>query len=356
MDAGPSPPRSLVRPALRAALAAVLTLALLVWFLRGVDLADLGTRILNVRVGPLLLALLFSLGHYLLRAWRWRFLLAPLGKPRYIDLLQSTVAGYAVNNVLPGRGGEVVRPLVLARRSGLPFSGALATVVLERLLDMVTVVVLFLVSAPLVLAGSNSTPDLLRRPLLLLALLAVLAVAGWLSFRFLRRPLRGAGGAVLARLPERFQDRARSATLSFLEGFSVLRRGRLLWWVALGSLAVWVDIALITYFTVRAFNVPFTLAGSFFLMGWLAVGISIPTPGGIGGFEAFGKECLVRFFGLAADLAAGIVLVLHAVSIVPITIWGLGVLMAEGIRPGQLRASPEAGPDDRIADGPATPS
>ena len=58
------------------------------------------------------------------------------------------------------------------------------------------------------------------------------------------------------------------------------------------------------------------------MVGYLAVGVSVPTPGGAGGFHYFYKAALTKFFGANPDVAAAAAIVLHAVSFVPVTISG----------------------------------
>lgn len=320
---------------MRATLVAGVTLLLLWWFLRGVDLRGLGHRLLEVRLVPLAGAVGFALGHFFLRAWRWRFLLLPLGTAPYRLRLEATVAGYCVNNLLPARGGEVARPWLLARRSELPFSGALATVLLERLLDMITVATLFLISAPLLL-GAEITSGKLDGPLLGLGVAGTLVVAGWIAIRFFGRPMGRLGRGILAWLPGDWGSRIEEPARAFLEGFAALRRGRLLGWVVLSSVVLWLDVAAATWLGVLAFGVNIGPAGSLFLMGWLALGMVAPTQAGVGGYHAACRYALTGFFAVDPERAAAVALVLHAASVVPVTLWGLVILGRHGIRPGSV--------------------
>ena len=319
--------------AIKALVVAALTIVLLIWFLHGVDLADLWQRITEADPGLLALSLVFGLSHFFLRAWRWRYLLLPLGETRYLDRLQSTVAGYAVNNILPARGGEIARPFVLSRRSNLPFSGTLATVVLERLLDMVTVALLFAAATPLVLAGSETADgSFLVRPLLVVLILISLAAFGWAVLRWKGGTLRRAGGWMVGFLPEAVRNKVTGSAATFIEGFSSLGKGRLLAMVVFSSFVLWLSVSLATWCAVLAFQVSISYAGALFITGWLAVGMATPTPGGLGGYHAAGRYALTVFFSVEGAVAAGIALVLHALSVIPVSLWGLVVLSREGLR------------------------
>src|SRR5205085_7390060 len=78
-------------------------------------------------------------------AWRWQYLLAPMGTPSFSNAFQATAVGFAASAVLPARAGEVIRPYFLSRRERRPSlsaTSAFATIILERLLDMLAVLVL----------------------------------------------------------------------------------------------------------------------------------------------------------------------------------------------------------------------
>src|SRR5258708_11242002 len=149
---------------LRAARVLLLTVRLLAFFPRGVDLGGVreATRqgdgtLRAVAIGVAMLT-------YALRALRWQYLLAPIGPTRFSTAFRTTVIGFAASFVLPARPGEVLRPYLLARHEGLPPTAAFATVILERLLDLVTVLLLFGLFVLLVDPASLSGEPALSRP------------------------------------------------------------------------------------------------------------------------------------------------------------------------------------------------
>ena len=79
---------------------------------------------------------------FVVRAERWQYLLGPLGPTRFGMVFRTTVIGFAASAVLPARAGEVIRPYLLARREGLSATAAFATIVVERILDLVAVLLL----------------------------------------------------------------------------------------------------------------------------------------------------------------------------------------------------------------------
>ena len=132
-----------MRSHLRAALVLALTIGLLAYFLRDVKLGDVWEKTREADARLLALGVGVTLMTYVLRAFRWQYLLAPIGPTRFATAFQTTVIGFAASFLLPARAGEVLRPYLLARREGLPPTACFATIILERLLDLVTVLLLF---------------------------------------------------------------------------------------------------------------------------------------------------------------------------------------------------------------------
>src|SRR5215213_7388029 len=90
----------------------------------------------------LLVALLLTSATFLVRAERWQYLLGPLGPTRFWVVFRTTVIGFGASALLPARAGEVIRPYLLARREGLSATAAFATILVERILDLVAVLML----------------------------------------------------------------------------------------------------------------------------------------------------------------------------------------------------------------------
>src|SRR5262245_60122073 len=132
-----------MRSRVRTIVIFLLTLGLLGFFVRQTDPAAIWNE--TRQADPLfLLGALGATGlTYVLRAWRWQALLAPIGRTRFTVALRTTVIGFAASSLLPARAGEVLRPFLLARHERLSATAAFATIILERLLDLATVLLLF---------------------------------------------------------------------------------------------------------------------------------------------------------------------------------------------------------------------
>ena len=134
--------RALKSRPLQIAVSFVLAAGLLALFVRGLDVAEIGRQISAASGGWLLASVLLAITTFLLRALRWTWLLRPVARVPFYPAFVATAFGFAANN-LPGKVGEVLRPALLARSRGLPFSPLLASVLLERVFDGAAVLFFF---------------------------------------------------------------------------------------------------------------------------------------------------------------------------------------------------------------------
>ena len=330
-----------MRSRVRTVFVFLLTIGLLAFFLRNADLAGVWAETRRARAGLLILALIATGVTYVVRALRWQYLLAPIGHTHFAVAFRMTVIGFAANLLLPARAGEVIRPYLLARRENLSPTAAFATIILERLLDLVTVLMLFGVFvATLDGAGASGNAAALARVKVGGQIAAVAAVTGLaLFFTLAGHPERIGRWALrvervlpaaLARAVARFVE-------SFAQGLAVMRQpGRLL--VALAwSFPLWLSIAAGIWLTSLAFHITFPFAGSFLVTTILVVGVAMPTPGAIGGFHAAYQIAVQTFFGAPDDRAVGGAIVLHAISFIPVTLLGIVFMAREGLTLGRAR-------------------
>ena len=326
---------------LRAALVLILTAGLLAFFFRGVDAKAVWTEARHADGTLLGAAILVVLVTYALRAFRWQYLLAPIGPTRFGTAFQTTVIGFAASFLLPARPGEVLRPYLLAKREHLPPTAAFATIILERLLDLITVLLLFAVFVLTVDPASLSGDPALFARVKTGGLLSAAASAAGLAvlFALAGHPERLGRWALKVErvLPERLARTLAAFVESFAQGLAVMRQpGRLLVSLIL-SVPLWLSIAAGIWLTSRAFHMTFGYLGSFLVMTLLVVGVAMPTPGQVGGFHAAYRVAVVTFFGVPDATAVGAAIVLHAVSFLPVTLLGLVFMAQQGLSLASMR-------------------
>jgi len=315
---------------LKIAGSVALAVVLLWLFFRQLDLSEIFAHIAGAEPLWLGVAVLMQGFHLTIRSLRWRTLLTPLKKNiGFYNLFSTTAIGYMLSFLL-FRIGEVVRPLLLGQRERISKSGALATCVLERLMDFLTVALLFGVylifrfdpEAPQVAGldiGKLRTTGLIFgfATLACFPLLYVIVHFRQRLYAFFDR--RMGSDAALPRLIH-----------AFLGGFDVVKGGRMLTLAWLQSLGVWLSITGAIWSSLRAFDLGVDFMDSFLMVALLAFGIAVPTPGGAGSFEYLGQLGL-QLFGVAPNEAAAAILVTHALSIAPVMAVGLWLIWRDGL-------------------------
>ncbi len=274
------------------------------------------------------------------RCQRWRLLLRPVGEIPFLALVSATSVGFLCNMVLPLRVGEVIRPVLLANRTNVPVSSVLASVLLERLLDMLTILVflglvMFLVPVSATIRQSGIA-------FLILALFAVTLVASLQQ----RHPLALALLRwILARTPARIRERAETALHSFIAGLQGIGTGAALLRILAYSVFLWITIASVfgVGFLACGLEVPF-VSGGLALVTVVAGAVSAPSaPGFIGTFQA-GCIIALGLFGISRADAIPYAFVVWAAQWLTQVILGVVFLVRENIRFGDVRAAEEPAP------------
>ena len=223
---------------------------------RNVELDELGQALARVDGGWLLVAVIVSLLIMVFRAWRWQLELRPLEHVPVGRLWVVTSVAYMAINLLPVRLGEIVRPWLLSRRSGVSFSNVVGNLVVEKMMDSICIVVYMLAG----LLFIESLPVWVRQGALVPATIAgvfvsVVVLFWWKGEAFVDR-------WVLRLLPTRFGGRVKSILAAVTAGMRILPNPGLLLAVFVVSLALWFLPILSSYIMIRAFdlNAPFSAA------------------------------------------------------------------------------------------------
>lgn len=324
-----------MRPRVRTGIIFLLTLGLLAFFLRNADMSGVWAETRRANGWLLALAVGVTMLTYVVRAWRWQSMLAPIGPTRFATAFRTTVIGFAASFVLPARAGEVLRPYLLARAERLSATAAFATIIFERLLDLVTVLLLFGAFVLVAPAGAvQGDVSQLAHVKFWGGVAAVAALGGVLVlFTLAGHPERlGRAALRIERvLPARMAAAVAKFVEMFAQGLAVLRQPwRLLEALAL-SFPLWLAIAFQIWVTSRAFHITFPFTGTFLVLMLLLVGVAVPTPGQIGGFHAAYQIAVSTFFAAPTDRAVGAAIVLHAISFVPVTALGAVFMAREGL-------------------------
>lgn len=326
---------------------ALLALVLLAFFFRGVDWAALGRALRDARMLPLAGLVLVTTLVYAARAWRWGALLRPLGRVGLGDLFSATMVGFASGLLIP-RAAELVRPWLVSRRHAIPTSAGFATIILERLIDLITVlalfaVYLFVLPTPAAQA-ENQLMDLVKLGGAVTGAVALGVLVFLLALHANAERVLGLVERILARFPSFIAEPCGRMLRAFSSGLAVLRAPlSQLGLIGVQSLVVWLLIALGFHLNHAAFGIALPFHATFLLIAFLVVGVAIPTPGMVGGFHAFYLLALSEVFGVERSTAAAAAVAAHALSNLPVLVFGMLLLGREGLSLGRVAEATREG-------------
>lgn len=282
--------------------------ALLYWSLRGIDWARVWAMLTAARWRFVLAACAITAGSYVLRAVRWRILLNAEGSFRVAPVFWANMAGYLANNLLPARGGELVRTVLISRQSSLSNAFVLTTALSERMMDVIAVLVWALAA----LAGLENKPQWMTAAARGLAGIAVgVLLATALLPRFaepIERLLKWLP------LPRGARDFALHSTGQALLGLRAFHDARRAAGFALLSAVVWGCDACAMMMLGQALGVPVSFRIGVLLLTGLALGGSLPSTPGYVGIYQFVAVTVLPPFGVTRDAALAYILLVQATA------------------------------------------
>jgi len=270
----------------------------------------------------------------------------PLKETHLSNLFSTTIIGFMVNSLIPGRLGEIVRPYLLGQKEGISKTAAFATIIVERIFDLVTLLVLF--SLYLMLAPAHSylsseestTMSRIEWSGIISAIAAAALIALLLLWHLKTHLFLKLAEKLSSFLPSRFSQGLMRGISSFAQGLAVLRGKGLLLRVGAYSFVHWLTVSFGLWLILLAFKirVPFYL--TFFILLFAATGAAIPTPAGVGAFHKAVQIVLVNFLAIDNDLAVGTSIVMHAVTFAPATLLGIVLVWKEGLTIRKIKELP----------------
>jgi uncharacterized protein (TIRG00374 family) len=271
------------------------------------------------------------------RAFRWRSLFARGRRPPLGVVTNAMLVGYLYNNVMPARAGEAARVVVLTQRSSTATAEILGTVVLERMYDVVALLVVFFAAEPWLPHVSWFGAAAVAALVLAAAIVAaatVLAVFGDRPLHLLVRPLR--------RISPLSGERLDAIVAELTHGLSGLRHPGLALEAFVWTLAAWLLTALSSYLVALAFHLHVPLSSGVLVAVAVGLGMILPSaPAAVGVFETAALIALAAY-GIPHSAALPYAVVLHLVNFVPFVVVGALVLHHNSRHPKRA-ASARAG-------------
>ncbi|MEK6793936.1 MAG: lysylphosphatidylglycerol synthase transmembrane domain-containing protein [Spirochaetota bacterium] len=320
---------------------------------RTLDFGKIWQSLLSANWFVVLIAVVVQIAALALRGIRWGYLIPVNAKIRTSTLIEATYIGYMANNIFPAKLGEIIRPYLLGKKEGISKTSAFASIVMERIIDGLTVVgILFVISfiSPEILRntkealslvasflGMKSAPAIDVRKVTTVGFLAVLALLGFMIFlRVGRSTAFGVVSFFLKPLPKKFSEKVIAVLHKFVDGIGFKP--------APGSVPIMTGITVIYWILISAslmillFAFPFgrALPSPYLAALWVmcisGLGLSIPSaPSGIGTYEFAAIFGLV-LCGIVPEDAASVAILAHfVIGLIPQVIAGFICLGISGV-------------------------
>lgn len=313
-------------------LVSIIVAALFIWLaVRNVNLTELWSQIRTVTYYWLPFFVIMMLASHYLRAERWRLLL--INDNRHIKrstLFAGVMLGYIFNNIIP-RLGEISRPVYVARQQKMSSSNLIGTIVIERLIDLATMMILIVLAAIYLirdlevlhqLFGTKDWPWFVY--LLVPLFFLFIAVFLWLLYRILLS--LESGSNISNPLLLKIVQKARS----FSEGMISVRYVKNWPLFILLTAGIWVGYIIMTYLPFYMMNLQaiygLGLSDAVVLTMVSSIGVSIPTPAGIGSYHLLMQQSMWLLYEVPLVTALTYATIAHGVTVLSVFITGPIVL------------------------------
>jgi uncharacterized protein (TIRG00374 family) len=243
--------------------------------------------------------------------------------------------GYLVNNFIPS-GGEIARPYALGKLENIPVSSSLATVIVERVLDVLTLLLLVIFILIYNYDSLISNFPWLETAVIValifsvigIGFLIVLSMKTEFAFKLIKK--------FTSILPKKIADTIETLIIAFIEGLLVIKNPQNYLKILVGTVLLWFAYTMQYYIPFYAFNMAgtysLTVMSALILNSILAIGIMIPVPGGMGTYHTFCIKALTGLFFVDTTLAAAYATVTHAVGLIGITAIGLVFFLKDNMK------------------------
>ncbi len=314
----------------------LVTGAFTAWFVVGTHWGEVSAALAEVQGGWVALSAVVLFSEFYIRAARWKVLLGPLAPDvRPVRLLVATIIGMGLNVILPFRAGDLARPWLGHRETGVAVLPLVTIAVIERVFDILGLVCVLLLMVVLLPTEAAAQGELVWNLKFYGACFGFIGIAALSTFLWLATR-EVAARALFMRIaslgPPPLRDRAVELFDGFVVGLESVRDRRAL--VKAGALSVlhWFNGSLSIFVLFGAFDIDLPFAAACFTTVAIALTVALPqAPGFFGVFHVAIERTLV-LWGQDAGPSQAFAIVFWAVSFVPVTLAALVLSGREGVR------------------------
>ena len=324
----------------------ILSVAALYFAFRNVPFNDLLNYLRSINYLWLLPAALLALVSFFIRAVRWQFILASSHQIGIWQAFHPLMIGFMINCILPGRVGELARPMILQKKQKIPFATGIATVAAERIFDVAALIIFAVITFAAIEINSQVeitfgdfrlnrfTLEALFDKIIILGVLLIAAII-MVSIAKVRRGIH----RVILAIPSLFifADESSKTKINakvceplirFVDnialGFTLIKHPKRIIICGLYSLVVWMTAALSWYvFSLGSPGINLSYTEMYAVMVIICLFIALPSVPGFWGLWEAGGVFAMSLFGISANAAAGFTLANHAIQVFPVIIAGL---------------------------------
>lgn len=279
-----------------------------------------------------------------MRALRWQSLLSPLQKVSVWDSFAYLMVGYLANLILPLRAGELFRLALLGYEKRIDVGATLATLVVEKLLDMVSLLV-FIVALPLTM----DIPSELKSGIFLIEIVAVLMLVILMVFSFQRRDLAWVESLIPGFVLDAAKFKALALLHSFIEGLAALQSWKQFLLVVFYSIVDWILAAISTYFFMLAAGLSLTWSAPLMVLVVTNLGTAVVSaPGGFGVVHLL-TTVVLGASSVSKSIAFGFAVLWHETIVIVEMVIGFICLWGKGLSLGQFERQSVIGSTDTVS-------
>ncbi len=305
----------------------------LVLLSRKIDFNQLVMALKAVDYRFVMVAIILTFISYFLRAVRWHYLLIGLKPIPLSSLFPATIIGYMANNLLPARLGEFVRAYLLAQREKLETPAVFASLVIDRLFDgftvlLMLVITLFTIKLP---QGMGDAGAALRAGGVITFLIYCVVVVFLFLLKRQTTKTLSFLSTILKPFPRSFSDRLIPLLGSFIAGINLPFKGRHFGAVLISSILIWTFALLPVDLILRGFGIDLPITASMFILVLLVFAVMVPaSPGFIGTYH---YACFkgLSVFGIDASTSVSLALVIHGIGFFPVIFAGFYYLWRDRV-------------------------
>jgi uncharacterized protein (TIRG00374 family) len=300
-------------------LSLLLTAILLWFFFYKTNLKLVFLTLKNTDIFLLCIAVLFNIFSVILRIFRLQIFLLPIKKISFKTLFVSVFSSYFISTILPGRLGEITRPLYIAAEEEISKLSCLTTSLLERLFDLFFLFIFFLT---FLLTYNFEKSKIAPQTFYKISVYGIFFL--FLIFIFFFLWLKGVIKIPVFNFLIPYIEKIKSGLSSFKNYKYVIFAFSI-------TFLIWLSVSFFTFLILKSFDLNLPFISSFMLLSVSALGFVIPTPGGAGGVHKALQVGLVFFYSIEYNIATAVSIVGHFFSMGPIALIGFASLLIYGI-------------------------